>query len=50
MVKNTERRAKHRTFPNGTDNRSAVPLTINKSGSRIRERKGLLGRKPPNRG
>lgn len=48
MVK--EKRAPHRTFPNGTDDRSHIPLTINSSGSRIRERKGLLARNPPNRG
>ena len=48
MVK--EKRAKHRTFPNGTDDRSAIPLEINASGSRIVRRRGMAADNPPNRG
>lgn len=49
MAKMKERRARHRTFVNGTDNRSAIPLDINKSGSRIVRRRGMASDNPTKR-
>lgn len=49
MAKMKEKRAPHRTFPNGTDDRSAIPLEINKSGSRIVRRRGMAADNPPNK-